>query len=165
MHWLLEIFRGFPPELATFLISAIPIGELRAGLPIALEVFHLPIERAFLFSVLGNFFPVIFVLLFLEKVLVFLRRWKFWNNLFEKIFKSTCKKFEGKYAVWGSLALVLFVGIPFPVTGAWSGSLAAILFCIPKFRAAVLIFLGIILAGVIVTLADLGIVSIFRIFL
>jgi uncharacterized membrane protein len=165
INGLLDISKDIPPELATFIISSLPISELRGGLPAALEVFHLPLWRAFLFSVLGNFFPVIFILLFLEKVSNFLRKWKVWDKFFNRLFDRTCRRFEGKYAAWGSLALVIFVGIPLPMTGAWTGALAAFLFCIPKFRASLLIFLGIILAGTIVTLADLGLVSVFKIFL
>jgi uncharacterized membrane protein len=165
MNWLLELFKNFPPELATFLVSIVPIGELRAGLPLALEVFHLPLWKAFLFSVAGNFFPVIFILLFLEKVSNFLRRWKKWDRFFNWLFNRTRNRFNGKYVTLGSLALVIFVGIPLPMTGAWTGALAAFLFCIPKFRASILILLGIVLAGIIVTLADLGIVSVFRVFL
>ncbi len=162
---LLIFFKGFPPELATFIISALPISELRGGLPMALEVFHFPLWKAFLLSAAGNFFPVIFILLFLDKVSVFLRRWKIWDNFFNWLFARTRRKFQGSYAVWGSLALVIFVGIPLPMTGAWTGSLAAFLFGLPKFRAALLILAGIILAGIVVGLADLGVVSALRVFL
>jgi len=165
MSWLLDIFRGFPPEITTFIVSALPISELRGGLPMALEVFHFPLWKAFLICVAGNFFPVIFILIFLEKISVFLRRWKIFDRFFEWLFTRTRKKFEGSYAAWGSLALVVFVGIPLPMTGAWTGSLAAFLFGIPKAKGAILNLLGIILAGIIVSFAVFGTVSIFKIFI
>ena len=70
-------------------------------------------------------------------------------------------KFTGKYQRWGELALVIFVAIPLPMTGAWTGSVAAFIFGIPKKRSLTLISLGIMIAGVIVTLATLGIISVF----
>lgn len=165
MSWLLDIFRGFPPEITTFIVSALPISELRGGLPMALEVFHFPLWKAFLICAAGNFFPVVFILIFLEKISVFLRRWKIWDRFFEWLFTRTRRKFQGSYDTWGLVALAVFVGTPLPMTGAWTGALAAFLFGISKSRAALFIFLGILMAGIIVTLADLGIVSAFKVFL
>jgi len=155
-------FSNFSSELATFLIATLPIAELRISIPVALKVYHLSVSNAFILSVLGNIFPLIFVLLFLEPVSKFLSEHstifeRFFTWLFERTRRKTTKKVE-RYKEW---ALVLFVAIPLPMTGGWTGACAAFIFGIPFKKSFPLILLGVLIAGVIVTITTLGASSIF----
>jgi len=159
---LTAIFRDFPPHLATLLIAMLPIGELRVSIPVAFGVYQLDIISAFVFSVIGNMIPVVFLVWFLGPFSGYLiARFKLAKRFFDWLFVRTRHKFAGKYAKWGELALVIFVAIPLPMTGGWTGAVAAFLFGIPKFRSVVLVGLGVVLAGVIVTLATTGVISLF----
>jgi len=154
----LAIFNNFPPQLATFLIAMIPIAELRVALPIALGAYKMSILNAYFYSVAGNIFPVFFILYFIDSVSKFLmKHFVIFNKFFTWLFNHTRVKFEGKYAKYGALALVIFVAIPLPITGAWTGALASFLFQIPRRTGAVLVSLGVMIAGVIVALAYYGI--------
>ncbi|MDD3386465.1 MAG: small multi-drug export protein [Candidatus Pacebacteria bacterium] len=145
-------------ELQTFLIAMTPIFELRGSIPIALFQYNLSINSAFIFSVLGNIFSSIIILLFLDKVSMFLsQKSKLFNKFFEWLFSRTRRKHQKKYEKFKELFLVIFVAIPLPVTGAWTGSLCAFLFDIPFKKSFPLISLGIIIAGIIVTIISLGI--------
>jgi len=157
-----KIFSDFPPEIATILIAMIPLGELRVSLPVALTVYHLPILSAYFFSVLGNMIPVAILIWLLGPVSGYLmEKSRLAGKFFTWLFARTRRKFSGNYERWGYLALVIFVAIPLPLTGAWTGAVAAFLFGIPKKTSLVLCTLGAMIAGVIVTLATLGIISIF----
>jgi uncharacterized membrane protein len=132
--------------LKILFVAALPIAELRLAIPGAIEF----LETPFLIAVIGNILPVPFILLFLEaatrlmsKVAVLER---FLNWLFERIRRRG--KIIQKYK---RIGLVLFVAIPLPVTGAWTGALAAVLFGIKFKHAFISIFIGVIIAGVIVT--------------
>ena len=157
-----NFFSIFPPEVATFFVAMLPIAELRGSIPIALTIYDLSVPIAYLISVLGNIFPIIFVIWLLGPVSGYLtERFKWAEKFFSWLFERTRHKFSGKYEKWGNLALVVFVAIPLPITGAWTGSVAAFLFGIPKKTSLVLITLGAMISGVIVTLATLGVISIF----
>ncbi|MFA6391757.1 MAG: small multi-drug export protein [Patescibacteria group bacterium] len=155
------LFNNISPEWATVLIAMLPIAELRASIPIALGVYDLPVLESYFLSVAGNIFPVIFILWLLEPF----SRWlsahsKFFKKFFDWLFLRTRKKFAAKYEKWGLLALAIFVAIPLPATGAWTGAIAAFLFGIPFKKSIVSITLGVMIAGVIVTLISLGAKSI-----
>ncbi|MDP3142850.1 MAG: small multi-drug export protein [Candidatus Omnitrophota bacterium] len=146
---LLHALNQFPPQWAVAIISASPIGEIRLGLPVALFVYKMPIWKAFLFSVLGNISFIIPTLFLFEPVSKFLRRFGPIKKFFDWFFERTKKKAKLVQGLefWG---LAIFVGIPLPMTGAWSGCIAATLFKI-KFRYALLAnVLGVIMAGLIV---------------
>jgi len=145
---------GFSKEVVVFIISALPIFELRGALPIAINVFHFPWYYAFLLAVIGNLFPVPFILLFLNGTTRLLSKVHLFNRILNWLFERTRRR--GKIIErYQRIGLVLFVAIPLPVTGAWTGSLAAILFGL-KFKHAFLsIFIGILIAGAIVTCLSL----------
>jgi uncharacterized membrane protein len=132
------------------LISATPIGELRAGIPTAYFVYDFPWYYAFLFSVVGNLLPVPLILLFLDRVTRFLGRVGLFDRVIKRVFERTRRRGERIKRVEG-IGLALFVGVPLPVTGAWTGSLVAFLFGIERKRAFLYITLGVFLAGAIVT--------------
>jgi len=148
----LELFRNFSPELSIFFISMIPIAELRASIPIGLTVYKLDVITTIFYAFTGNILPMFFILYLIDPVSKFLmKHFSFFNKFFKWIFKRTQIKFEGKYARYGSLALILFVAIPLPITGCWTGALAAFLFQIPRHKAALLISVGVFIAALVVT--------------
>ncbi len=160
-----KIFSDFPPQIATFLIAMLPIAELRGSIPIALTVYRLDIFSAYIISVVGNITPVVFIIWLLGPVSGYLmERFGLANNFFSWLFRRTRNKFFGRYEIWGDLALIVFVAIPLPITGAWTGSVAAFLFGIPKKKSLLLITIGAMIAGVIVTLVTLGVFQFINIF-
>lgn len=153
----LEWVAGFPPEWAVFYLSMLPITELRASIPIGLEVYGLPVVNTWIVAVLGNITPTIFILLLLPKIHDWLVKQKFVGEVLKKKMAQAEAAFSGRYSKYGAIALILFVGIPLPFTGAWTGSLAALIFNIPFKKAIWLIVAGICLAATIVTLLTLGV--------
>ena len=144
------ISSGIPPELVVLLISALPIFELRGGIPVAIGLFHLPWYYALLLSVIGNLLPVPFILLLLDSATRLLSRIRLFDRFLTWLFERTRRR--GRIIeIYQRIGLVLFVAIPLPITGAWTGSLAAVLFGL-RFRHAFLsIFIGVLIAGAIVT--------------
>ncbi len=142
----------------TFLIAMLPISELRGAIPYALWAGNLGWKEAYIIAVLGNFLPVIPLLLFMEKGSEWLRRYPPGDRFFTWFFNRTRRK--GKLIErFEAIGLTMFVAIPLPVTGAWTGCAAAIIFGIPRKRAVPTILLGIMISGCIVTLASMGIIS------
>ena len=141
---------GIPKLLVVFIISASPLVELRGALPVAINLFYLPWLPSFLVSFLGNLLPVPFLLLFLNSMLTRLGRVKVCEGILSYVLARTTRRggFVEKYK---RIGLILFVAIPFPGTGAWTGSLIAVLLGL-KFRNSFLsILLGVFIAGVVVT--------------
>ena len=145
---------GFPNWLEVLAFAASPISELRGAIPWAILKHHFPWYYAFSLAVIGNLLPVPFILLFLNTFSRLLSKIAIFEKMLHWLFKHTRRR--GKLiSRYERIGLVLFVAIPFPVTGAWTGSLAAVLFGL-KFKHAFLsIFAGILIAGVIVTCATL----------
>ncbi|HEX9664698.1 MAG TPA: small multi-drug export protein [Patescibacteria group bacterium] len=157
MNGLIELFAGLPRELATMLTAMLPIGELRLSIPVALGVYKLSIFSSYFFAVIGNIIPVIFLLLFLEPG----SRWliqnsKIFNRFFSWLFARTRDKHLEKFELLGAIALITLVALPVPLTGAWTGTVAAFVFGVPFWRALLYISVGVGIAGFIVTLASLG---------
>ena len=150
-----EWFVNLSPEWATFFISMIPITEIRAAIPIGIEVYHLPIWKVWVLAVIGDMIPAAFILFLVP----WFHKWAVKNRFFgkglAKILRRAEKKFAGKHAKYGALGLVIFVGIPLPLTGSWTGSLAACVFNIPYKKALRLIFYGVCIAATLITLITL----------
>lgn len=148
------------PEIKTILLAIAPINELRGTIPIALAFFHFSPLKALLLAYIGNMIPVFLLLLFWKRLAwVLARRFKLFNRFSFWLFERTRKRIYNKYRIYGDIALVCFVAIPLPITGAWTGTVAAFLLGVPYWKAVGLIFLGVIISGIIVTLASLGISS------
>ncbi|WP_440954441.1 COG2426 family protein [Methanosarcina sp. Mfa9] len=148
---LIEMLRAVPDWCATMIIASLPISELRGAIPVAMGVYGMGPLSAYFFSVLGNMLPVVPLLLFLEPVSDFLRRFRIFDLFFSWLFERTRRNHSERFEKYGTFALTLFVAIPLPVTGAWTGCAAAFVFGI-KFRHALpAIAAGIMIAGVIVT--------------
>lgn len=131
-------------------IAASPISELRGAIPWGILELHFPWYYAYVLAVIGNLLPVPFILLFLDTASRLLSRVRFFERVLNWLFERTRRR--GKIIErYERIGLILFVAIPLPITGAWTGSIAAVLFGL-KFRHAFLsILIGILIAGTIVT--------------
>ena len=136
-------------ELIVFIISMVPILELRGGLLAAGPAFlDIPTWRAIPICIIGNLIPIPFILLLIRPIFAWLRRTKLFRPLVEKLEAKAMSKSGQieKYEFWG---LVLFVGIPLPGTGAWTGSLIASLLGIDWKKAFLAVVIGVCMATVI----------------
>lgn len=150
------------PIFTVFVSAMAPIGELRGSIPLGLEVYRLDPWTTFFVSVLGNMIPVFFILWLIDPVSEFLRkRFGFMDRFFSWLFERT-RKHGARFDRWGPFALLFFVAIPLPMTGAWTGALAAFLFGIKMRHAIPILLLGVMVAGIIVTFMTLGIESLLR---
>ncbi|HHT78605.1 MAG TPA: small multi-drug export protein [Actinobacteria bacterium] len=139
--------------LSTFFTAMTPIGELRASIPLGLGVYKLDIYSTIIFSILGNLIPAVVIVYALEPVSKFLmKRFRIFDRFFTWLFNRTRKKYYKKFEKYSGFALATFVGIPLPVTGAWTGATIAFVFGIPPKKAVLDIFLGILMAAAIVTI-------------
>lgn len=143
-------------ELCVFFCSMLPVIELRGAIPMAFAL-GLPWWQAYLISVVGNLIPVPFILLLINLVIKWMSSSKvtFFNKIANFLLKKVEKNRERieKYSFWG---LFLFVAIPLPMTGAWTGSLVAAVVGVKPLKAFLSALLGVLLAGVIVTLIVYG---------
>lgn len=146
------------PEWVVFIISMIPILELRGGL-LASSVLNIPILKAIPFCIVGNIIPIPFILLFIKKILKWMQKVKglrvIANWLENKAMKKSDKIKKGEF--WG---LALFVGIPLPGTGAWTGSLIAALLDIDIKKAVIAELIGIVIATIIMSIISYGLLDV-----
>lgn len=151
-------FHGIPGELAVVVIAMLPVSELRGAIPWAASQ-GIGLGQAYALAVAGNSIPVVPLLLGLGPASKWLRRWRAFDRFFEWLFARTRRrgKLVEKYE---ALGLIPFVAIPLPVTGAWTGCAAAFVFGVRFWYALPAIVAGILIAGVIVSLACAGVVSI-----
>ncbi len=139
-------------------LSMAPVSELRGGIPAGL-VMHLPLTVVLPLAVLANIVAVIPVLLWLEPLVEVLGRVRVLGRFFDWVFGRARRRSEivDRYGVLG---LTLFVAIPLPVTGAWTGAVIAVLMGLPFWRSLACIALGVLIASVLVTLGCLGLLQI-----
>lgn len=141
--------------LFTFLFSMIPIFELRGAIPYAVWGHSIHPLAAYAIAVIGNMLPVPFIYLFARKILIWGKDKKFIGKFFTFCLKKGEKggqKLQKKGGKGLFIALMLFVGIPLPVTGAWTGTLAASILDVGFKKTMLAVFCGILIAGVIVSL-------------
>lgn len=141
---------GLPAWLVTMIIAMLPIFELRGAIPVAYQLLGIPIVPAVCLSVLGNLIPVIPILLFLGPVSGWLRKIPLFDRFFGWLFSRTRSRSDlvKKYEMVG---LMLFVAVPLPMTGAWTGAIMAFLFGIKFWPSLLFISLGVLIAAAIVT--------------
>ena len=144
-------------ELIIFLVSMIPILELRGGLIVA-SLLHVNMWRAIPICIIGNLIPVPFILLLITKIFALLKKTKKFHGLVEKLENRAMGRSDQiqRYEFWG---LVLFVGIPLPGTGAWTGSLIAALLGVKNKKAVPAILLGLLMATFIICVIFYGILG------
>ncbi len=145
-------------ELIIFLISMMPLLELRGGL-LAAKFLDVDWKMALPICIVGNLLPIPFILLFIKKVFIWMKNTRFVKAI-DKFEQRLRKKSESilKYETFG---LFLFVAIPLPGTGAWTGAGAASLLEMPIKNSIISIFLGVISAGIIMTLLSYGVLGLF----
>jgi uncharacterized membrane protein len=150
-------------ELLTLIYSAIPLTELRVTIPLVITVWHIKPLVALILAIIGNSLPIVVIILSLNKIVELAKRYsKFWTKVLEAIFRRTRRKTSQQFEKYGLLALCLFVAIPLPMTGAWTGSIAAWLFGVPVRKAFLPIFCGVVIAGIIVTILTVGTAAILK---
>ena len=154
---LTELLGGLGNEAIVFIISMLPILELRGGL-IAAALLGVDFLPGYIVSIIGNVLPIPIVLLFLEKILDFLKKIKFTEKLVIKLENKILSK-KDQIEKYGYLGLLLFVGIPLPGTGAWTGSGLAVLLHLNRKKSFVYILLGVILASIIMSIFSYGILD------
>ncbi len=164
---ILQWAQTLPPPLAVFLIATLPVFELRGAIPYAYSPLaghwgSLHPLQTWLVAVAGNFVPVVPLLLLLGPVERNLRRFRWIDRTLDWLFRRT----ESRSALirrYESIGLILFVAIPAPMTGAWTGAIAAYMFRLPLRFAVPCIILGIALAGVVVTLVSMGVLHLWSV--
>ncbi len=159
---LVGFLGGFPAELVVFIISLFPILECRGGM-IAASLLGVDYWLAAIISVVGNLLPIPFIFLFIEKVFNLMKKTKVLGKLVTKIENKAMSKSDKitKYKRWG---LLLFVGIPLPGTGAWTGALIAVLLKLNLKDSVISILLGVAMAMGIMSFITYGIPWIITLF-
>lgn len=145
--------------LIVFLISMVPLIELRGAIPYAV-IFELPLIPSIIVAMVGNMLPVPFIFLFARKLLAWGQNKQFIGGFCRWCLKKGEKggrKLEAKAGMGLYMALLLFVGIPLPGTGAWTGTLAASLLDLDFKKSILYILLGLMLAAAIMVAASLGV--------
>ena len=137
-------------ELTVFLVSALPIAELRGGLPLGLYYGFSPL-KSFLLGLFGNLIIILPLLLFWDLIINFLEKFKFFQKIFNWLFRRTLKK-RNLIDKYGPLGLMIFAAIPLPYTGAYSATLLAHLLGLEIKKSLIFISLGVLIAGLIVLL-------------
>ncbi|MBP3917768.1 MAG: small multi-drug export protein [Clostridia bacterium] len=139
------------------LISMIPLIELRGAIPAGCAM-GLPWYTNFILCVIGNMIPVPLILLFIDQIFSFMKRYPHLGKI-ARFFEEKGEKNKGKVTKYASWGLLLFVGIPLPGTGAWTGALVASLLKMNKKNATLSIFGGVLVAGVLLTLISYGVLG------
>ena len=145
--------------LIVFLISMVPLIELRGAIPYAIA-FNLPLLQSYIIAIVGNMLPVPIIFLFARKVLIWGQDKKYIGKFFKWCLnkgEKGGKKLEKKAGRGLYIALLLFVGIPLPGTGAWTGTLAASILNMDFKKSVIAVMLGVILAGIIMGLLSFGV--------
>ncbi len=161
---IIKLFSGltalkFGKELIVFIISILPILELRGGL-IAASLLNVSPLTGYIVSIIGNTLPVPFILLFINKILDWMGKSKIkWMNKLSKWLDKKARKHKDSIEKYGYLGLTLFVGVPLPGTGAWTGCLAASVLNMDKKKSFISIMLGIIMASIIMMILSYGLLK------
>lgn len=145
--WLAD--KGLSPMWIVLIISMLPLIELRGSIPVAILLFKMSWQEAITLSIIGNMIPIPFILLFMDWFFAMLSKNKHGARFTQWLFARTRRKGKSieKYEAVG---LALFVGIPLPGTGAWTGAFAANIFGLKFWRSMLFIFIGVLLAAAIV---------------
>jgi len=150
---------AFGKEILVFIISLMPILELRGGL-IAASLLGLDPVRSYIISIIGNVLPVPFILLFINKILEWMRNSKFKPfNAFVGFLDKKVEKHKGQIEKYGFWGLVMFVGIPLPGTGAWTGCLIASVLHMDRKKAFIAAMIGVFCASIIMMILSFGILG------
>ena len=157
LQWLTESLAG--EFLLTMLVSMLPVVELRLGIPFGIGTLGLPEWAALTAAVIGNLIPVPFIIVYIRRIFQWMRRrLPKLNSLVDRLERKAHLKGQ-KVTKYKYLGLMLFVAIPLPGTGAWTGSLAAAFLDMPLRKAIPSIVAGVLIAGMAITNLSYGVVS------
>ena len=162
INWFTNTLSFMPKELIAFIISMVPILELRGGL-VAASLLGIGIWQAVIICFIGNILPIPFILLFITPIFNWMKTTKLFSPLVHKLEKKSMAKSD-KIQKYEFLGLVLFVGIPLPGTGAWTGALIASLLGIKIKKAFPAIVVGLFVATTIMCIISYGIPWLTRMF-
>ena len=158
LQWLTETMAG--EFTLTMLFSMIPVVELRGGIPFGVTL-GLPVWVAFIAAVIGNLIPVPFIIVYIRRIFQWMRRrMPRLNSLVDKLERKAHLKGQ-RVTKYKYLGLALFVAIPLPGTGAWTGSLAAAFLDMPLRKAIPSVIAGVLIAGMAISILTYGVASLF----
>ena len=158
MQWLTETRSG--EFLLTLLVSMVPVVELRGGIPFGVAA-GLPVWQAYLAAVIGNIIPAPFIIVYIRRIFQWLRRrMPRLNSVVDKLEEKAHLKGQtvNKYKYLG---LAIFVAIPLPGTGVWTGALAAAFLDMPLRKAIPSVVVGVLVAGIAISILTFGVASLF----
>lgn len=159
---LAQFFSSFPPEIATILMAMTPVGELRLAIPVAVLALKLPVWKAVILAIVGNTIPAFIILLFAKRFHAYIdKKTGLVSKGWLKALHRAQEKFSGDYQKYGLIGLMIFIGIPLPMTGAWTGALAAFVFGIPFRKSWPYVLGGIIISAFLTLLVTVGADKIF----
>ena len=153
-EWLINTLGNLPAEWLVVIVSALPVSELRGAIPLGIMM-DLPVFKVFLLAFMGNLLPVLPLLYLLEPVSEKLRKFAFFKKFFDWLFERTRKK-SGIIEKYELLGLIILVAIPLPMTGAWTGCIAASLFGLNKKHSFFAVTAGVLIAAMVVTILTLS---------
>ena len=148
---------AFGKQILVFIISVLPILELRGGLIAAALLGLKPIE-SYVISIIGNLLPIPFILLLINKILDWMRKSKHFKGIANWL-DTKVEKHKGQIEKYGYLGVVLFVAVPLPGTGAWTGSLIASVLNMDKKKTFLAVLLGVFIASIIMMILSFGILA------
>lgn len=159
---IIGMFGGFASsqfggEIITFVISLLPILELRGGL-LAAGALNVNPWIAYVIAIVGNLLPIPFILMFLTPIFNWMKQTKKLKGIVEKL-EAKAMKNKDKFEKGEFIGLILFVGIPLPGTGAWTGALAASVLGMDKKKSMIAITLGVIIASIIMMILSYGLLN------
>jgi len=155
---MLEIIKEFSSEILTFAIAMLPVAELRAAIPYAV-LNGLPWWLAYILSVLGNLLPVPFILVFIKKIIEWMSKSKHFYKIGDWLLNKAQKN-VAKVQKYELIGLAIFVAIPLPGTGAWTGAMAAGVLGLRFKFSMISIIIGVIIAGFIMSVLSYGVAAI-----
>lgn len=148
-------FLGFSPKLIILFLAGLPVTELRASIPIGILVLKQGIKATFLFSIIGNMLPVAPIYFLLDPVSKRLSRTRCMRSFFEWLYKRA-KRHADIVERYEAIGLMLFVAVPLPGTGAWTGAMVASILRMRFWPAFLAVSAGVVIAGIIVTIVTLA---------
>jgi len=158
MQWLTDTMAG--EFTLTVLVSMIPVVELRGGIPFGVAA-GLPVWAAFIAAVIGNLIPVPFIIVYIRRIFQWMRRrMPRLNSVVDRLERKAHLKGQ-RVTKYKYLGLTLFVAIPLPGTGAWTGSLAAAFLDMPLRKAIPSVVVGVLIAGMAISILTYGVASLF----
>lgn len=154
------VFLEFYQVILTFLMSLVPVIELRGAIPYGVAA-GVPLWLSIIVAIIGNILPAPFIILFIHKIFAFLRKYfKFMDKIVTKLENRANSKSDmvKRYEFWG---LVLLVAVPLPGTGAWTGALVAAMMHMDMKKAMPAIAVGVVIAAIVVSIITFGVAQVF----